>query len=210
MRSRKIVPLLLICGLLSGCFRSKREQIPFLQTEYFPKNVSYRMSTSAILRVVVTPLFNYGAEISNNDLKKIENSFKQALLKKGSFECVFANDIPFIDYARAIPGNLFENLMEQYNADAILFMGLTQYSPYTPIQLGARMQLIELSSNKIIWGIDEVFDASQEKIYFGVKHYQKAHTLNSFETLDNLGQLSPEYFSAYVGQKIYETLPESF
>lgn len=210
MRSHKIIPLLLVAGLLSGCFRSKREQVPFLQSEYFPKNVSYRMSTGSILRVVVTPLFNYGAEISDSDLKKIENSFRQALLKKGCFECVFENDIPFIDYAREVPDTLFENLMRKYDADAILFMGLTQYSPYTPIQLGARMQLIELCSNKIIWGIDEVFDASQEKVYFGVKHFQRAHTLSPFETLDDLGQLSPEYFSAYVGRTIYETLPESF
>lgn len=210
MRSHKIVSLLLIAGLLSGCFRSKREQIPFLQSEYFPKNVSYRMSAGSILRVVVAPLFNYGAEISADDLRKVERSFNRALLQKGCFECIFENDIPFVDYARTIPGSLFEQLIKQYNADAILFMGLTQYSPYTPIQLGTRMQLIELCSNKIIWGIDEVFDASQEKIYFGVKHYQRAHTLNSFETLDDLGQLSPEYFSDYVGQKIYETLPESF
>ena len=210
MRSHKFVPLLLIAGLLSGCFRSKREQIPFLQSEYNPKNVSYRMSTGSILRVVVAPLYNYGAEISDDDLKKVEKSFKQALLQKGCFECVFEDSIPFIDYARTIPSTLFEKLMKQYDADAVLFMGLTQYSPYTPIQVGARMQLIELSSNKIIWGIDEVFDASQEKVYFGVKHYQRAHTLNSFETLDELGQLSPEYFCAYVGQKIYETLPESF
>ena len=210
MRSHKFGPFLLIASLLSGCFRSKREQIPFLQSEYSPQNVSYRMSTSSILRVVVAPLFNYGAEITDGDLKKIENSFRQALLKKGCFECVFENNIPFIDYARAIPNTLFEKLMKEYEADAILFMGLTQYSPYTPIQLGTRMQLIELCSNKIIWGIDEVFDASQEKVYFGVKHYQRAHTLSAFETLDDLGQLSPEYFSAYVGQKIYETLPESF
>ncbi|MGX8717001.1 MAG: hypothetical protein ACSW8C_03360 [bacterium] len=210
MRSHNIVPIFIIAGLLSGCFRSKREQIAFLQAEYSPKNVSYRMSTGSILRVVVAPLFNYGAEISDEDLKKVENSFKQALLKKGCFECIFEKNLPFIDYAREIPNTLFEKLMKQYDADAILFMGVTQYSPYTPIQLGARMQLIELSSNKIIWGIDEIFDASAEKVYFGVKHYQRAHTLNSFETLNDLGQLSPEYFSAYVGQKIYETIPESF
>ena len=201
---------MLIAGLLSGCLRSKREQVPFLQAEYYPKNVSYRMSTSSILRVVIAPLFNYGAEISDDDLKKVENSFRQALLKKGCFECVFENNIPFIDYARSIPNSLFEKLIKQYDADAILFMGLTQYSPYTPIQIGTRMQLIELCSNKIIWGIDEVFDASQEKVYFGVKHYQQAHTLSPFETLNDIGQLSPEYFSAYVGHKIYETIPESF
>lgn len=200
----------MITGLFSGCLRSKREQIPFFQKEYIPQNVSYRMATGAILRVVIAPLFNYGADIADGELKKIENSFKQALLKKGCFECIFEKDISFIDYTREIPSTLFEKLMKKYNADGVLFMGITQYSPYTPIQLGIRMQLIELNSKKIIWGIDEVFDASKERIYFGVKHYQRAHTINSFETLNDLGQLSPEYFSAYVGQKIYETLPESF
>lgn len=210
MRSHKIVLIWVTVSLFSGCFRSKREQIPFLQTEYTPQNVSYRLATGSILRVVVPPLFNYGADISDDDLKKIENNFKQALLKTNRFECIFVRNIPFIDYAKGIPSTLFNNLIKDYNADGILFMGLTHYSPYTPIQLGFRMQLIELSSHKIIWGIDEVFDASQEKIYFGIKHYQREHTLNAFETLNDLGQLSPEYFSAYVGKKIYETLPENF
>lgn len=201
---------ILVIGLLSGCLRDKRERICFLQKEHVINNVGSRMATGTVSRVVVLPLFNYGAEISEADLEKLQNNFLHAFLKKGTFECIFEKTNQWIDFSRAIPRDLFENLKSKYAADAVLFMGITHYSPYVPVKIGVKMQLIELVSHKIIWGLDEVFDASQEEVFYGVRRFQRKYGLNSFETLNDIGQLSPGYFSTYVGEKICETLPESF
>ena len=91
-----------------------------------------------------------------------------------------------------------------------MILGITDYSPYVPIKIGVKGQLIELCSGKIIWGIDELFDGSREDVLYGVRKFRRSHDQQVFETLDQLGQLSPRVFSAYVGEKICKTIPEKF
>lgn len=206
---RTIVPVLVIL-VLSGCMRSKREQITFLQKEYMIENSAYRMSTRSIVRVVILPLANYSTNISNEDLKVIGKSFAQALLKVGRFECVFENSEAFSYTYPNLPHKLLERLSEKYDADAVMILGLTDYSPYTPIKIGVKGELIELNSGKIIWAMDELFDGSREDVLYGIRNFRRSHDQHVFESLDHLGQLSPRVFSAYVGEKICETIPENF
>ena len=206
---RTIVPVLMIL-VLSGCMRSKRDQITFLQKEYMIKNSAYRMSTHSIIRVVVLPLANYSADITNKDLKMIDKSFAKALLKAGRFECIFENSEAFSYTYPKLPYKLFEQLSEKYDADAVMILGITDYSPYTPIKIGVKGELVELSSGKIIWGIDELFDGSREDVLYGIRSFRRSHDQQIFESLDQLGQLSPRVFSVYVGEKICKTIPESF
>lgn len=206
---RTIVPVLMLL-VLSGCIRSKRDQITFLQKEYVVKNSAYRMSTHSIVRVVVLPLANYSADISSNDLQIIDKSFAKALLKAGRFECIFENSGEFSYTYPKLPYKLLERLSEKYDADAVMILGITDYSPYTPIKIGVKGELIELSSGKIIWGIDELFDGSCEDVLYGIRSFRRTHDQQVFETLDQLGQLSPRVFSVYVGEKICKTIPENF
>ena len=206
---RAIIPIVLIL-CLSGCMRSKREQITFLQKEYVVKNSAYRMSTQSIIRVVVLPLANYSADISKKDLAMLHHSFAQALLKSGRFECIFEDSEDFSYTYPKLPYKLLERLTEKYDADAVMVLGITDYSPYVPIKIGVKGQLIELCSGKIIWGMDELFDGSREDVLYGVRSFRRSHDQQVFETLDQLGQLSPRVFSAYVGEKICKTIPEKF
>lgn len=206
---RTIIPIVLIL-CLSGCMRSKREQITFLQKEYVVKNSAYRMSTQSIIRVVVLPLANYSADISKKDLAMLHHSFAQALLKSGRFECIFEDSEDFSYTYPKLPYKLLERLTEKYDADAVMVLGITDYSPYVPIKIGVKGQLIELCSGKIVWGMDELFDGSREDVLYGVRSFRRSHNQQVFETLDQLGQLSPRVFSAYVGEKICKTIPEKF
>ena len=206
---RAIIPIVLIL-CLSGCMRSKREQITFLQKEYVVKNSAYRMSTQSIIRVVVLPLANYSADISKKDLAMLHHSFAQALLKSGRFECIFEDSEDFSYTYPKLPYKLLERLTEKYDADAVMVLGITDYSPYVPIKIGVKGQLIELCSGKIVWGMDELFDGSREDVLYGVRSFRRSHDQQVFETLDQLGQLSPRVFSAYVGEKICKTIPEKF
>lgn len=206
---RTIIPIVLIL-CLSGCMRSKREQITFLQKEYVVKNSAYRMSTQSIIRVVVLPLANYSANISDNDIKMLHNSFAQALLKSGRFECIFENSEDFSYTYPKLPYKLLERLAEKYDADAVMVLGITDYSPYVPLKIGVKGQLIELCSGKIVWGMDELFDGSREDVLYGVRSFRRSHAQQVFESLDQLGQLSPKVFSTYVGEKICKTIPEKF
>ena len=210
MRVRQIIVSFLLLTALTGCMRSKREQIPFLQHEYNAGNAAYRMSTESIIRVVVLPLENYSAKISTEDLKMLQNSFAQALLKAGRFECIFESSKEFVYEYPQLPYRLFERLLEKYNADGVMLMGITDYSPYVPLRIGVKAQLIELKSEKIIWGIDELFDGGREDVLYGVRSFRREHAQQFFESLDQLGQLSPRVFSIYVGRKICETIPENF
>ena len=210
MRLERIVTLFLGMLLLGGCMRSKRDQIPFLQKNYKAENTTYRMSTKSIIRVVVLPLVNYSAKISEDSMKLLQDSLVQALLKIGRFECIFEHTENFIYEYPRLPYRIFDRLSEKYNADAVMFMGVTDYCPYTPLRIGIKAQLVEVGSEKIIWAIDELFDGGREDVMYGVKNFRRGHAQQVFESLDQLGQLSPKVFSVYVGRKIFETIPENF
>jgi hypothetical protein len=51
-----------------------------------------------------------------------------------------------------------------YGADAILFVDVTTYSPYPPLQLGLRTKLARVSNGEILWAADNVFSAADPAV----------------------------------------------
>src|SRR5262249_10123456 len=58
-----------------------------------------------------------------------------------------------------LPLDFCDKLRERLGADAIVFVRLTQYRAYAPLTVGWRIKLLETDEPRILWAVDEVFDA---------------------------------------------------
>ena len=130
--------------------------------------------------------------------------------------------------AEILPAKFFDSLKRTYGCDAVLFCQLTSFQAYAPLAVGWRMKLVEVSTQKIIWAADMVYDAGNPAVTKGAKQYQKQQQggpdaprkiFNSVSdwiyhgtepaTEDQWTILnSPRYFGQYSVMKLLQTLPE--
>lgn len=199
-------PLFLVL-LLSGCMKEKKRQIPFVIPDYAVTNVAHQSPRKPVMRVVVFPLTSWDESIATTDLQALTQCFRERLLTKTCFECIFVNEWPEENCLTGLSQAFLEKWRKDYDADGLLWVGLTHYAPYVPLKLGVRAQLLEISTARILWMVEELFDSQDDRVERHVKDFQ---TQNTFETLNNLGQLSPRFFGTYVADKIWSTLPRAF
>lgn len=181
--------------------------------EYKIENVAYHSHEKSIHRVVILPIQSYTEAIRSEDLKLLQDIFYGALLEKQCFECIFLKQtdlteelFPFKPISKAI----LQQLRVKYAADAILFLGVTCYSPYVPMKIGVRAQLFSIEDERNVWSLDEMFDSRREDVLCGLQKFQARKQLYTFESLNNLGQISPREFASYVAEKIWFFLAKYF
>lgn len=204
---------LLLCFCLSGCFQEKKRQLNFLMPEYKIENVAYHGPKKSIHRVVVLPIQSYTEAIRSEDLKQLQDIFYGALLEKRCFECVFMKQTDLTEELfpfKPISKTILQRLQVKYTADAILFLGVTCYSPYVPMKIGIRTQLFSIDEERIVWSLDEMFDSRREDVSCSLQKFQARKQLYTFESLNNLGQISPREFASYVAEKIWFFLAKYF
>jgi hypothetical protein len=129
-----------------------------------------------------------------------------------------------------LPANFFDSLRLAHGCDAVLFCQLTTFQAYAPLAAGWRMKLVDVSTQKIIWAADMVFDASDSAVKKDAQEFQREQegtgtketsrkflqTLSSWiyhepppATEDQWTILnSPRYFGQYSLVKLLKTLPE--
>ena len=126
-----------------------------------------------------------------------------------------------------MPPDFFGSLQRVYGCDAVLFCELTTYHAYPPLLIGWRMKLVDVSTQKIIWAADVVFDAGDPAVSQSAEDYQKQQQgiekpvslLNRMWTwIDRRAQPatddqwtilnSPRYFGEFDATKLFETLPQ--
>lgn len=64
-----------------------------------------------------------------------------------------------IDSAAPLPPGLFQRVLAETGAQAVLFIDLTQVRPYPPLSLGFRARLATAPAGDTLWMADEIFDA---------------------------------------------------
>jgi hypothetical protein len=126
-----------------------------------------------------------------------------------------------------LPGNFFDSLRRAYACDAVLFCQLTTFHPYAPLAVGWRMKLVDVSTQKIIWAADMVYDAGNAGTAREAQQFQKqqqgvpAAPRKFFQrvtgwiyhdpppaTEDQWTILnSPRYFGQFSVAKLLQTLP---
>lgn len=95
-------------------------------------------------------------------------------------------------------------------ADGILELHLSHFRGYKPLRIGVKSRLIDLQAEqgKVLWEIDEVFDAGQRSVATGARRYAEQYIEQRYPLQTSYSVLmSPIRFAGYVGYEIFNTLP---
>jgi hypothetical protein len=204
-----------------------------------PKNVFDASATlpDTIKRVTVLPL---ACEESRTDLsdgcETLDPVLQTELSKTKRFEVVSIGPEQLRNSTgRAawtgtenLPSNFFDSLNQAQGCDAVLFCQLTSYKAYVPINIGWRLKLVDARTQKVLWVVDEVFDASDPAVAKSAQQFQKAQQdvdgksktlakrtwgLLNRETPSDLDDQwdilnSPRYFGQFAAVTSLESLPK--
>jgi len=104
-----------------------------------------------------------------------------------------------------LPLNFFETLKDRLGVDGVLFARLTQYRPYEPLSIGWRVKLIEAEEPRVLWAVDEVFDARVPGVAAAARRYARAHPGAAGDVDGVLS--SARQFGLYTASALVSTLP---
>ncbi|MGF1482969.1 MAG: hypothetical protein ACFBZ8_01245 [Opitutales bacterium] len=107
-----------------------------------------------------------------------------------------------------LPPDLFDTLIERYDADALIFTELTTYEPYKPIAIGLRLRLVSLESGQSLWAFDHLFNSGDPRVLAGARQFTELRNTSPFPLNTAHGTLqSPRRFSSYCAALAFSTLP---
>ncbi len=106
-----------------------------------------------------------------------------------------------------IDPDLVVGLGRRYQADALLLTRVTQWFPFKPPRLGLRIQLVSVHSGKVIWAVDQTWDAGTERTRLDLIDYAR-RTLAPQENLHGWEflLLSPRRFGRFALRRSVSTL----
>ncbi len=108
-----------------------------------------------------------------------------------------------------LPNNFMAYLQREYACDAVLFGEVTQFRAYAPLAIGWRFKLVDVRTGKVIWAVDETFDASNVKVAKAAQRFEHPKPLIPFlESGDWAVLNSPRRFGNYSVAALLATLPE--
>jgi hypothetical protein len=90
----------------------------------------------------------------------------------------------------------------------VLICRLTQYRAYEPLAIGWRLKLLDTDEPRIVWAVDEVFDARQPAVANAARRFAQAHPEPVPPVADSRRiLLSPRRFAQYTAREVFKTLP---
>ncbi|HVU15766.1 MAG TPA: hypothetical protein VHD32_02490 [Candidatus Didemnitutus sp.] len=207
----------LSASLLGGC-----SSMPTLGSHhtagpaYAPRNYSGEpVMPLGIHRVLLLPLA--GGGITDPDtVATMDPTLHTALQRQARFEVVTLsrNDCrnlfqaPEYSSAAALPNGFMEKLGRIYAVEAIMFVDLTVYRPYRPLELGFRAKLATVKDVRLVWTFDETFSASDPALAAAVQRSAADHgdTTTPSELAPKVLQ-SPGRLAAFAADAMFKTLP---
>lgn len=218
---RFILPLILpglAFGLAGGC-QSAREDIMdrVQERKYFrPANFNGVARLPVTLRRVLLLPVAGGLIVPAETAAALEEVFSAELQKQLRFEVVrlsrtecqrLFGAADFVSVA-ALPHDFMATLRRAYDVDAVLFVDLTAYRGYRPLQLGVRAKLATVQETQLLWTFDEVFSADDPTVSSSVRHFYGGPSPAGLPLDAGQSALqSPGKFAAYVAAATFNTLP---
>jgi hypothetical protein len=107
-----------------------------------------------------------------------------------------------------LPIDFFGKLKDKLGVDAVLFSRLTQYRAYEPLAVGWRLKLLDAEVPRVLWAVDEVFDARVAEVSAAARRYARDHpeAVGSLHDPQNV-LLSPRRFGQYTASAVVATMP---
>ncbi len=203
--------------LLAGCQSGPKVTIDWQGGPFFtPTNfVGLAELPPEIRRVALLPLSGLEG-LPSESVAALETAARTALLGTGRFEVVPVDPAlvravagkASVSSVELLPPALFERIVREQAADAVLLVDVTLYRPYPPLALGVRVKLAgSQGARPILWAFDTVFDARQP----AVANTARRHASGGHSGLVDPGPTalqSPSRFAAYVFTDTFAALPK--
>jgi hypothetical protein len=207
----------LAIGLICGCQHVPKVSVDWTGGPFFePTNFSGAAQMPGdVRRVAVLPL-SVPEGLPSDNVRELESAMHAALLREGRFEVVPVGEAfvravagkPAVASHAVLPPALFERLAREQGADAVLFVDVTLYRPYSPLGLGVRAKLARCDESRtILWSFDTLFDAREP----GVANSARRHASGGRTAIVDAGPSalqSPSRFAEYVFADTFATLPQ--
>lgn len=215
-RHAPIVGFLLAFGLVCGCSHVPKVSVDWRGGPFFtPTNFEGApLMPGDVRRVAVLPLAGVES-LTPESVAALEQALQAALLGEGRFEIVpispdFVQAVagkPAVHSGDILPPALFDRIAREQGADAVLFVDITLYRPYSPLALGVRAKLARCDGMRtILWAFDTLFDARDP----AVANSARRHATGGRDAVVDVGPAalqSPGRFAAYVFSDTFATLP---
>jgi len=102
------------------------------------------------------------------------------------------------------------NLRKKLKCNAVLLGTITQYRPHPNLVLGLRLKLIDLRDGRLLWALEQVWDADDKTTERLIKHYHAGTMRSGLSSLDQqLITISSLRFIKFVAYEVARTLTGS-
>ncbi len=218
---RRVPPLsaflLALVPAVAGCahfnrFRPAAKVGPF----YAAANFAGEPALPADLRRVVLLPVNGGRRAGDAATQQLDAEVLAALQRQARFEVVpFSRELSRrwfgseeLSSASALPANLLARIAQEYAADAVLFVDLTEYRTVRPLAVGFRAKLATVREVRLVWTFDEIVSAADPTVANRIRRdTQVADRSREPLDLSELVFLSPVRFAGFAASAMFETLP---
>lgn len=216
----RIVWLALLPGL-AGCASRPFFGSTALVSSYEPSNyyVEENVLPADLRRVAMLPLVvGEGAATSEMEFGRetLETVLAGELFRRRRFETVLVSP----ERLRRITGvsgwasgerfseDFFDKLREELGVQAVLLPELTRYRAFEPLMVGWRLKLVDAAEPRVLWAIDEVFDARDPMVAAAARRHAQANPDTAGALSDDRAVLqSPRRFGRYTASAVVATLP---
>ncbi len=204
----------LIVQLLSlqSCFLFAKEEVGAAApvSSYLGETQDLRLCR----RVLVLPI--QATKMTTKVRKDLEATLISELTSQGRFQVLRMDtattegkEIYPTERRGKIDPDLVVDLGRRYQADALLLTRVTQWFPYKPPRLGLRLQLVSVHSGKVIWAVDQTWDAGTERTRLDLIDYARTTlapqaNMHGWEFL----MLSPRRFGRFAIRRSVSTLSQ--
>ena len=217
------VLMLALAAGLGGC-KTASIKNPGTVIGPFHKPANYNLANGVMpadmRRVALLPLTSAMNTVEHQSGRQILQKFMQAeIAKSGLFEVVYVPETkmgqltgrPAWRMIDELPVDFIEQITREYDCQGVLFSHLTVYQPYPPLSIGWRMGLVHLSpesnNGKVVWELDDVFNAGQKSVINSAKRNAIKNGLSDPELDAELGLLnSPRRFGRYTAEAVVATM----
>ena len=209
---------LAVAGLLSGCATNPLEDQVW-GPSYQPLNIYAEGHTlpAGLKRLAVLPLTTLG---ESTELEFGRASLEPVLLaelgRANQFELVPITPDQLLRWTgrrswtgeEKLPRDFFAKIRSAAGVDGVLLSRLTQYRAYEPLAIGWRIKLLDAQDPRVLWAVDEVFDARQTDVANAARRFAQAHPEPVPPVGDSRAALmSPRRFAQYTANAVFQTLP---
>jgi hypothetical protein len=186
---------------------------------YQPSNVYYegKALPPEIKRVAILPL---ATGESTSDLEFGRDTLASVLMgelvRSRQFETVLVSAEQLLRITGAgrwnasdrLAEDFFEKLGDELGVQAVILPELTQYRPHEPLAVGWRLKLVDAAEPRVIWAVDEVFDARVPSVAAAARRYADGHPDTAPSLANDRAVLqSPRRFARYTVSAVVATLP---